>query len=604
MRMFRLHCTGLVLLMVFGVVIYAQALDGPFVFDDLSNILQAPGVRLTSLEPAELVDVVRTDTGTYLRRPLPRLSFALNYYFSGQQFNAVAYKLTNLIIHLVNGGVLYTLVFCVLRCGRRFSVVSDSPTRTAWFALAVAGLWLIHPLQLTTVLYAVQRMTSLAALGVLVGLLMFVVGRGRLTRGHPGSWRLMVGGIAIGFLLGSLCKETAVLTPLFAVLLEWFFFDRQPLVDSDRRKLYRVYALMLLLPVAAALYWGIMNQAHLFSVYGARDFTVGERLLTETRVLFFYLALILVPDSRRYGLFHDDFVVSTGLLEPLSTLASLLGWGVLLALAWFGVRRRQIWAFGILWYLVGHSIESTILGLELVHEHRNYVPSIGIFFGLVYVGTVTLTSVVPRRVVKLLVVVLVVLCVSFVTWSRAGNWVDRTTLAESWVRNHPSSYRALDSLAYAYRERGESVSLVYRTYQQAAQLGSKEVLPLIEMLKIVQALRMSGLAQTAEYDGRIDALGSVLTLDRRWLDAADGALDIEVQRRLNEYRLDPASSLALFNLFVCAVEGEPTCKALVSANLRWHRVAVLNPQVSPFDRLRLTQTLEALERLELESTDQ
>ena len=64
--------------------------------------------------------------------------------------------------------------------------------------------------------------------------------------------------------------------------------------------------------------------------------------------------------------------------------AYLYRWVVLVGLALWGVRRRAMWSFGLLWYLVGHSLESSLLSLELVFEHRNYVPSFGILFAGAY----------------------------------------------------------------------------------------------------------------------------------------------------------------------------------------------------------------------------
>jgi hypothetical protein len=91
---------------VFGV--YAPGLKGPFVFDDYPNIVDNPLVAVDALDAANLRDAAFSlRNGPYPHRGLARLSFALNYYFAGGRFDAFAFKLTNVVIHVVNGLLVY-----------------------------------------------------------------------------------------------------------------------------------------------------------------------------------------------------------------------------------------------------------------------------------------------------------------------------------------------------------------------------------------------------------------------------------------------------------------------------------------------------------------
>ena len=595
MMLSRYHLLSVALLTFVGVVIYHGGLQGPFLFDDLTNILQVDSVALRSLEVDQLLKVIHDEDGEVLRRPLARLTFALNYYFADQRFDPFVYKLTNLLIHLLTGVALYALTYQLVR--HRFGAGTErwNSGYSTLFACAVAGVWLIHPIQLTSVLYAVQRMTSLAAFFVTGGLFVFAIGRARIIGGRPGGWTLIIVGIIAGTALGGLCKETAILTPLFAIVLDWFFYAPQGLTAGSRKKLHVIYGALVMMSASIAGYWILDGYGNVVSVYAVRDFEPITRLMTQARVLFFYLSLIVVPNIRRYGLFHDDLAPSVGFMTPISTAVSLLAWLLVFVIVWRGAMRQRLWAFGPVWFLLGHSIESTILGLELVHEHRNYLPSFGIVFLFAALSVTHLPRVVRHGGLRVLCIVLIALTFAWATWVRVDSWRDRLTLSQAWVRNHPTSYRSMDSLAVAYREHGGSVSLVYDTYRQAAILGHGDVLALLEMMKIVQALLLSGLDLRPDSVAGISVLKDSLDLNSDWLSQAAMGLDAEIERRLRTYRLSPASSRALFNLFVCAREGDPVCASLSSANLTWHQTAVDNHRVSEFDRTRLTLTLEALQ---------
>ena len=567
MATFRYHALSIVTLIFAGFVTYYGGLTGPFVFDDLSNILQAPAVALTHLDLERLLGVVRNEDGEWLRRPLARLSFALNYYQAGLQFDPFAFKLTNLVVHCVCGVLMYILVYQLVRLREQDTSTSVVPGRPVLFAFVVASLWLIHPVQLTSVLYVVQRMTSLSAMFVLAGLVLFTVGRQRLSTGDKGAWRLILSGLVMGIVLGGSCKEIAILTPLFALAIDWFFFDLKKLPNRERRKLMLGYGLAMATIVGLACYWLWSGFDLVVSIYSIREFNPVDRMLTQSRVLLFYLYLILFPDPRSFGLFHDDFSLSSGLFEPVTTAMSVLAWLGILTVTFRAAIRRQLWAFGLVWYLIGHSIESTVLGLEMIHEHRNYLPSFGVVFSFVWVVWCYFPIVVRSKSLRMVCVVMLAATMVFVTWSRVGNWSDRLVLAQSWVKNHPDSYRSLESLAFAYRERGDPMTLVYDTYNRASAKDHTQVLPLVEMAKMLRALTLSTLEMPSQHVGQVSITTEPLIFDRHWLAGAAAALDAEIERRLREYPLSPGTLIALFNLFVCDQEGDIVCRSLSSASL-------------------------------------
>ena len=166
---------------------YKPGLSGPFVFDDLTNILLVNTTYLKSLDSTALYKTAWAVKSGPLSRPIAILSFGLNYYFT--QLDVFYFKLTNLVIHLLAGYALYQLTYRLLaRRETKTTLSGDTPLSIHYLALATCAIWLIHPLNLTSVLYVVQRMTSLSSLFMVLGLIGYVIGREQIiadkTRGY------------------------------------------------------------------------------------------------------------------------------------------------------------------------------------------------------------------------------------------------------------------------------------------------------------------------------------------------------------------------------------------------------------------------------------
>ena len=249
--------------------------------------------------------------------------------------------------------------------------VAQCPTGGGCSRRAVA----FNPIQLTSVLYVVQRMTSLSSMLVLMALILHIGARQR----QGSSWANLVSYVAawgVFLPLAVLSKETGVLFLLYVATYEGLL-HRNFAGGLDRfAKLYLV--LLGLAGIGLLLYLGLDPGHGLLGGYRDRTFTFTERILTEFRIIWTYIGLILAPSLPNFGLYHDDFVVSTGIFDPIGTAFAILGLLILLVVAWLVRTRAPIVAFGIFWFIVGHSLESTIFPLELMHEHRNYLPSFGI----------------------------------------------------------------------------------------------------------------------------------------------------------------------------------------------------------------------------------
>jgi hypothetical protein len=522
------------------------------------------------------------------------LSFALNYYFAGQRFDRFAFKLTNVVIHVLNGLLVYWLSVLLLR---RYAGGARPPTAEAgWSAmqsylpLVVSALWLLHPIQLTGVLYVVQRMTSMAAFFVLLGLVVFVVGRIRLESGRAHGMTLMLAGLAGGVGLGFFCKQNAVLLPFYAFLVELFFFRHEALGQAARRRLYGFYGLTVALPVVLAVAglifaWDVIAEDYVF-----RDFTPWERLLTQSRVLFFYLGLLVFPHIRAFGLYHDDFTLSTGWLEPWTTLVAVGLWVGLVGLALWGVRRRALWSFGLLWYLVGHSLESSLVALELVFEHRNYVPSLGVLFAAAYYLVWALERVSSGRRLAYPVVGLLVVVLAFTTFTRAGIWANKITLTMFTAKNHPESYRSLTGTGMLSIIDRRAASDTFAAFGRAAAARDSTIVPMVEMIKIAAGLRVM-LDASRGFDNGDPAprrdralLEAPLKLSAPYVAVVESLLDEEIRQRLQAFPLSAESVYAIENLRECLSRGIDVCVPLEDELMRWYDIAASNTRMNPADR--------------------
>jgi hypothetical protein len=347
-----LFCLLAVAILTFAC--YYPGLSGPFAFDDAPNILDNGALAIHSLEPSVLKNAALSGNSGLLKRPISMLSFALNFYASG--FNSYYFKLTNVVIHLLSGVAIWLLTRLLLTaCTRRFPERFNARSNGV-LCLAVTGAWLLHPINLTAVLYVVQRMTSLATLFSILSLCCYVAARLRIDERRRGGLPLLAAALLL-IPVATLCKEIGILLPLFFLVIEFTIFQFATPQVRMRRFLFGFHGVLVLLPGLAALAYLALHPEFVMNTYRLRDFTLAERLLTETRVLWLYLGMIVYPRSSTMGLYHDDFPLSHGWFDPATTLLSGLGLLALIGTAWWGGRGGpRGWWWGV-FFIVGDVVE-------------------------------------------------------------------------------------------------------------------------------------------------------------------------------------------------------------------------------------------------------
>lgn len=426
----------LALLATFAV--YLPGLDGGFLFDDAPN-LSPMGVQGGIRDWETFKSFVLSGFAGPLGRPVALASFLLDDYVWPSQPGS--FKLTNLWLHLLTGVLLCWTTLNLLRL---FGV---SENRARWGAVLNMAFWLLHPYMLSTTLYVVQRMAQLATLFMLAGLAGYL--HGRLVLQQPqrrwSAYLWMSASLTLGTLLGALSKENGILLPLLALVVEYCVPARiqasPPSVQPDWR-----WRLVFLWLPSLAVAWALSKEINLSpNVWPTRPFNQVERLLTECRILWEYLFHLYVPRIEGRGLFQDGYVISTSLLQPWTTLASLAGIAGLV-LAAIGLRKRLPYAsLAILFFFASHLIESTVVGLELYFEHRNYAAALFLFLPLV----MALLWVAEKRSLFVAsTTLLAMLCMlAGLTWQRAKLWSDTEALQNYWAANMPESARAQNHLS-------------------------------------------------------------------------------------------------------------------------------------------------------------
>jgi protein O-mannosyl-transferase len=346
------------------IVSYGNSFDNDWHFDDLANITENQNVHLKTLNVEDIRNSF-TFNGKILR-PAAYLSFALNYYVGGQQ--VFGYHIVNFSIHFLATVFLFLLIYGTLR-------LPHLRDRYGPYALPVAFLsslfWATSPLQVTAVTVIVQRMASMCGLFYVMAMYFYLMGRTA-----EGTARTVLA-LTFSFLAASLSmgtKENAAMIPVTIFLYEVLFLQ-----DHSRENIRMILKwtfLPALLILGIAIWYVFMTG--ILNGYQGRPFTLGERLLTEARVLVYYVSLLIYPAAERLALLHD-ISASKGLFQPWTTFLSISFILSLIIYALISVRRNPLVSFCILFFFLNHLIEGSIIPLELIFEHRNYIPSMFFF---------------------------------------------------------------------------------------------------------------------------------------------------------------------------------------------------------------------------------
>lgn len=406
------------------ILIYWPGLKGVFLVDDITSLhaLNANG-GVTNFD--NLMNFIMGSNSGSLGRPIAMLSFLIDdQYYPG---SVEKYRYTNLLIHCLCGLTIFIFINVLLK------MVNIESKRSEWIAAITTLWWLILPINVSTTLYVVQRMTQLSMLFTLIGLVFYLYCRKVFIVNKLKGIIFLVGGLYFFGGLAVLSKENGVLIFIYALACECF------ITYKNNNKFDRKILFVLLFPLmmlAGYLAWKFPS---FLADYQFRDFTLAERLMTETRIVCDYLYKALFSNIRTMGLMQDDIKISKSLFEPYTTIYSILFHCVLLITAYILRIKQPILLFLVIWFYGGHLLESTFIPLELYFEHRNYLPILAV---LLFVVTMFYKLEKGWIILSIMIIVSMYMC-----YERALIWGDPNRQIVFWAKNHPSSLRAQTSYA-------------------------------------------------------------------------------------------------------------------------------------------------------------
>ncbi|SDB26460.1 Tetratricopeptide repeat-containing protein [Desulfonatronum thiosulfatophilum] len=436
----RAHLFPLLLVFIILSIIYANSFQGTWIFDDEPNIVANPNVHLKILDWESIKGTFYGIHGNRIDRPLAFLSFGLNYYFHG--LDTWSYHLVNFIIHCLASLFLYLFIFQTLHLPRLREKYAQ---HAGSIALLATLLWATHPIHVTSVTYIVQRMASMAAMFFIMAMFFYLMGR--IT---PRLWS-KIGWFSLCFLSGFLSlssKENAVMLPVVLYLFDLLLIQGVNRQTIKRHLLYGAFPLTFLGVMAFVL----TSPTNILAGYSNREFTLTERLLTQPRILLFYLSLLIYPMTDRFTLIYE-VQLSKSLFTPWTTLPVILFWITWAGLGVYLVKRLPLIAYCLLFFIVNHLIEGSFIPLELIYEHRNYLPSMTIFLMISIALIIFIRDFTHKRLLHVLTVALIWITIA----GQGFSVIQRNTLFKHpfylWsdnVAKSPGMSRVYTNLAHEY----------------------------------------------------------------------------------------------------------------------------------------------------------
>ena len=414
----------LAIILVLGTVIYSNSFDCTFHFDDIISIVNNDAIK----DVSDINTIWKSNS----RRFIAYLSLAINHHFGA--LNVWGYHFFNLMIHLTTSLLVYWLMFITLKTPNIKNLIPVKDQQ--WIALVVALIFVSHPLATQSVTYIIQRMASMVTLFYLFAIILYL--KGRL---NQGSTSLSIGYFItalIAAIFALFTKENAFTIPLVILLVEISLFKRDKIVINFSKPriilgciVFLSFLLLLFSRVSSSFFQTIPPSfGHTYTV------TPWNYLLTQFSVIAKYIQLLCFPINLN---FDYDYAISNSLIEP----RTFLSLGFLLALVGLSIylfKKQKLISFGIMWFFITISIESSFIPLaDLIFEHRTYLPSVG-FFMILTVGIYQLVWQKNKKI-ALGLIFLIIGTNSFATYQRNKIWKNEGTLWNDVIAKSPDKAR-------------------------------------------------------------------------------------------------------------------------------------------------------------------
>jgi len=443
----------LILIVLLGSLAYSNTFNAPFTFDDYIAIVNNPIIRNFDFFTSPFSNINVNLTEYYKVATRTRLlgffSFAINYHW--HKLDVTGYHIVNLVIHLLNGILLYFFVRELFKTPYLTKITKKGTE--SYIPIFVSLLFTLHPIQTQAVTYVTQRFVALASFFFLLSILFYT--KRRLISGRKSIFYFIISFFSAIFAMYS--KEIAFTLPIILVLYEFFFFRG---TNKERLILLLPYLLtMFIIPLT------MIFSRHIYSnntdvILALKTFNQQvqsissfDYLFTQFRVIVTYLRLLVLPINQ--NLDYDYPIYNSFFLTPvISSFLFLLG--IFATAIYFYINSRnvysynRVYSFAILWFFITLSVESSIIPIDdVIFEHRVYLPSIGFFIFFVF-SFLTMFNKIFKMRLTLLCIILIMLISA--TYLRNKVWMDEKSLWHDIAEKSPRKARVWVNLANAYRD--------------------------------------------------------------------------------------------------------------------------------------------------------
>lgn len=456
----RKHILHLFLIIATGTLVYCNTLHVPFYFDDVRNIVKNPLIKNLNyfINPPDPGG--RDIYADFQIRSAAYLTFALNYAIHGLRVEG--YHIVNILIHIINAVLVYGLVILSFKTPLLCrSAIKDLSHLIALFS---ALIFAPHPVQTQAVTYIVQRLASLATMFYLFSLLFYIKWRLQQKSEERQKFSFLKSCLLYlasfsSAVLAMKSKEIAFTLPLIIILYEFMFFQG----NVRKRVIFIVPILltMLIIPLSFLAHEksleGVEDIAKALS--GRGEVSRADYLMTQFRVIVTYFRLLVFPTNLNLDY---DYPVYHSFSDPRVFLSFLLLLGVSGAGLYLYYRSRysdyalRFTAFGIFWVIITLSVESSIIPLTLIFEHRLYLPSVGFFISLLTIIFTVAELSYGKEAIKTTVFLLslIVFLLAGAGYYRNEVWNDPPAFWKGVIRMSPGKGRPRSALGDAYMAEG------------------------------------------------------------------------------------------------------------------------------------------------------
>ena len=466
----RRNLFAFISLLIIILSIYSNTFDASFHFDDWANIQTNKALFLEKLSWANVTKTFFAnpmEEGKFYR-PVACFSLALNYYFG--RTDVFGYHLVNILIHIATAIFLFLFIYYTLNLPL---LSSRYGSKSYFIAFLATVLWAINPVHTQAITYIVQRMASLAAMFYIVAMYCYLKGRtSKKTKTKLFFYFLCI----ISGILSVGSKENAVMLPISIFLFDLLVVQGVT-KDNLKRSAY-VFCVLVFVPLSFAV---ILKGAQLFDFRNlstmfesSRPFTMLERVLTEPRIILFYVSQLLYPMPGRLNICHD-ISVSKSLIDPATTLIAILIILLLLGVCIKMSTKMPLISFCVIFFFLNHLIEGSIFPLELIFEHRNYLPSFFLFLPLAILLVKGIEHYKERQFMRGAIIVFTVLVIvgySHSTFIRNFAWKNDETLWTDAISKAPELSRPYHNLGNYYFTK---LNLVNKALPMFMEAKSKKI---------------------------------------------------------------------------------------------------------------------------------